>query len=840
MPSNRSISPPKRRAHRSASSSSLIAPVVTTAHVRRLSRVPSSTISPSASSQFLPRLSSHHSFPITPDCEPDLFPPQALRAPSLSDHPLSLPRLGAAVDALIRPPAKGKPPRPYDPPALFILFSVFLTIFILLIVVLRSFFPSTIETTRVLNTRRVEENLDRVARNLPPRQFWPLPDSEQRALQPLPTPLFTNVSIDRIWQTRFLAARHVQPPLRLSVVAACKDRTAFLQTALPAWLEVLHPRHDEVLLVDWATKAPDFVPLSEVVRAIDDPRLSVVTLTHSTPWVLSRAYNLAFSLARGEWLLKLDCDTALRGNFMSAHPLPKAEEHTFYRFDWATARDRNEQHLNGIFLARTHDIHAIHGYDERITTYGWEDSDLYSRLQKGEVNLVPALKALAIDVETVHHMTHDDSLREAGQHLSMGPVLQTQVNSQAAEGIPSWTLIGGVQKTRFKFDIFSRDARFLGATVVQAPGALLEQVTSTRRDAIVTEAINRVLHDWYGLPWFSLSEIDQSLEYVVRALASLGGGRAVTGGGVDSLVFAVVQGTVAERVVGVASAIAFARTHRRTLFLTWGDGCTAMRDDVPACKPGDFFDLDYNAPSPERRLTVSTKPVQARRTHIFQIARWKCRQTITECLAADPAFGSMVEWSATSTSSSPNGDIANTARSPDQMADVLQGKIEGKRNVLLRLQGRLPTQSTQQIQHEIRSLHVSKAVAEYMQQIGDLSEHVGLYIGPSMRSKTIEAVANRLLHENQGSANDTTATKVFFVTGPTREFVDEARRLLPASQTVSDALKRAHIAGETPEVRENVRQLGELLILSKCKEIVNDGRPSQAAITILSAIRHLQ
>lgn len=839
MPSNRPLSPSKPRAHRSASSSSLIAPVVTTAHVRRLSRIPSSNIPASLSSHYLPRFGSSSAFPMTPDCEPDAFPPQALRAPSLSDHPLSLPRLGAAVDALIRPPAKGKPPRPHDPPALFILFGIFLSIFIFLIFILRSFFPSATANVRALNARRVEENLERISKNLPPRQFWPLPDSAQRAAKPMPSPLFANVSVDRIWQSRFLSARHVHPPLRLSVVAACKDRTAFIQTALPDWLRVLHPHHDEVLLVDWASKTPDFVPLSEVVRASDDPRLSVVSLTHSSTWVLSRAYNLAFSLARGEWLLKLDCDTAMHHNFLAAHPLPKPEDHSFYRFDWATARDRNEQHLNGIFLARTSDIRAIHGYDERITTYGWEDSDLYNRLQKGKTGIVPALKALAINIDTVHHMPHDDSLREAGHHLYSGPVLETQINSQAADDVQSWTDIGETQRTCFQLHMFSRDARFLGATVVHSPSALLDQVSPTRREAIESEALNRVLHDLYGLPWSSLPEIDQPRAHVLQSLTRFGGGPLATAGGVDSLIFVIVQGTIAERVVGIASALAFSALHRRTLFLTWGDGCSSTQDEgALACKATEFFDLDYVEHEPDHVATV--RPVaRALPIPIFQIARWKCRGTVAECVAVDPAFGMMEEWQAVRKPLVDGTTAEDLQVDAAKLTNVLKGKIEGKRNIVLRVHGELPLLSSHQIHNAIRSLRLSTVIRDYMSQIGDVSEHVGIYIGQSLRPKAIEAVALRVLNSD-GNKDVNPTKKVYFVTGPSRETVDEARKLLPPSQALMSALGTARVTGKSSETAENIRQVAELFLLAKCKEVINDGRPSHAALTVISTLRKQQ
>lgn len=815
-----SSSPPKRPKRRSSSSSSLVPPVMTTAHVRRLSRVSSTSMHPSTSSHTLPRISSC-AFALTPDSEPDVFPPQAIRAHDLSEHPLSMQRLGAAVDSLIRPPAKGKRRRPKDPPALCFLFSIFLAIFLLLLLLLRSFFPSTSAAAIAFNATLLRENLNRVDRNLQPRQFWPLPDSQTRASQPTPRPLYINISTDRIWQTRFLSTRNAPNPLRLTVVAACKDRTAFLQTALPGWLQILHPFNDEIVLVDWASSVPEHIPLTEVVRATPDARLAIVTLSHPAPWALSRAYNLAFSLARGQWLLKLDCDTLVRPTFLTHHPLP--QQGSFYRFDWRNANTLNDRHLNGIFLARTDDIRAVYGYDERITTYGWEDTDLYSRLQRGLDGVLPPLKPIPIDGETVHHMVHDDSMRGGDQNLEMGPLLQTQVNSQATELIPSWTSIGAQQRTKFRFNVHSRDARFLSAAIVRAPTPLLDDVAENRRDDIITEAASRVLHDIYGLPWSVFDQIDSSRERLLRAL-TVASGRPARAEGVAGVIFVVVQGSVPDRLVAVASILAYNKYLRRTMFLTWGEGCIGSLTDVSSCKVSDFIKLEVADKADDLTMSVGSSEKKGLPIlPVFQIGRWKCRDSLKDCEGIDPAYGKMIELR------SFGGQSASEEQKAAQEAlETFKASASGRRNLFLRLQGLFPLLSTTDVVDSIRSLQVSVAVENYMKQVGDVSDHVGLYIGNSVRSRGIASIVKRVREGESG---------VFFVTGSSRELVMQVREQLSPSEAVLKSLSEAEAHGSTSDARETVRQIGELLLLARCREVLNEGRPPGAVSLIMRALK---
>ena len=46
------------------------------------------------------------------------------------------------------------------------------------------------------------------------------------------------------------------------------------------------------------------------------------------------------------------------------------------------AADENSRHLNGVLLVRRAHFAAVAGYDERMAHYGYDDSDLYARLEQ--------------------------------------------------------------------------------------------------------------------------------------------------------------------------------------------------------------------------------------------------------------------------------------------------------------------------------------------------------------------------------------------------------------------------------------------------------------------------
>ena len=220
----------------------------------------------------------------------------------------------------------------------------------------------------------------------------------------------------------------------------------------------------------------------------------------------------------------------------------------YYRCPWETSRDENERHLNGVFLARVEHLRAVHGYDERIATYGWDDSDLYSRLERA----VPALKYRPMDAALLSHIKHGDDFRGVGQQLVAGPTLETQINSLALSSLPAWETQAGAESSTYTFALNSIDGRFASATVLQTPRPLLDRLTPDQRERVLTEARDRLLHDVYAIPWSVLSEINRSRAELVRRFSLFE--RSPQWARSKGVIFAEVRGSVADRMVAIASA----------------------------------------------------------------------------------------------------------------------------------------------------------------------------------------------------------------------------------------------------------------------------------------------
>lgn len=210
---------------------------------------------------------------------------------------------------------------------------------------------------------------------------------------------------------------HIHYPRRqfegVSVITACMNRNANLAIAIRTWLSISEIR--EIIVVDWSSTEPVLDTLKRHLRDIPrwSEKVKLIRVEGQTKWVLSWAYNLAARHATRPWLLKLDCDNTLEKYFIQSHLRIATETESvaettseFFTGDWQKARNRNELHLNGVLLTPRHSFLAIGGYNEFIQSYGWDDSDLYLRL---ETSL--HMRRVAIDNNTISHIEHDDVAR---------------------------------------------------------------------------------------------------------------------------------------------------------------------------------------------------------------------------------------------------------------------------------------------------------------------------------------------------------------------------------------------------------------------------------------------
>lgn len=161
-------------------------------------------------------------------------------------------------------------------------------------------------------------------------------------------------------------------PTPVTVIAAVMNRPAALRVALASWL--VQPGVEEVIVCDWSS-AEDLRPLAEI-----DRRVWVLRVEGEPQFHLSAAYNLAADFASREWLLKLDADYVLNpyrpllrhhppepGEFLTGHgclDLPNALLHG----------------LDGLLLVERSAFRAIHGYNEHLIGWGYDDIDVRARL----------------------------------------------------------------------------------------------------------------------------------------------------------------------------------------------------------------------------------------------------------------------------------------------------------------------------------------------------------------------------------------------------------------------------------------------------------------------------
>jgi hypothetical protein len=205
-----------------------------------------------------------------------------------------------------------------------------------------------------------------------------------------------------------------------SIFTSCMDRNDNLEKALPSWLAA---NPDEIVIVDWHSKTP-LKPLVEKYNALDfintgKRRIKLITVPNVDKWVLTWSFNLAARFTCYSRILKVDCDTVLQPSFFCHHYLDK--ENVFFAGDWRKARNRNENFVNGVvYLKRQHFFQA-NGYDEGIITYGWDDSELHDSLEKVKI------LRLNINLDTLSHLEHDDSLRTANQKLEHGNRLDIEI-----------------------------------------------------------------------------------------------------------------------------------------------------------------------------------------------------------------------------------------------------------------------------------------------------------------------------------------------------------------------------------------------------------------------------
>lgn len=178
---------------------------------------------------------------------------------------------------------------------------------------------------------------------------------------------------------------------------------------LPNWLK---QKFDEIILLDWSSEPP----VTLIAGVLDDPRVRIVRVEGQKSFIRVWAQNVATRMARYNRVFKCDSDVVFTGDFFGSHPLQKGE---FWVGDWMQGRDFNERHLHGDTYYHIDDFDLVHGYDERIGSYGHDDTNLKDRM------VLAGLRKRVFSYNQMYHQPHDNSKRTSNQKM-VHPMVNTR------------------------------------------------------------------------------------------------------------------------------------------------------------------------------------------------------------------------------------------------------------------------------------------------------------------------------------------------------------------------------------------------------------------------------
>ena len=211
------------------------------------------------------------------------------------------------------------------------------------------------------------------------------------------------------------------------------NRNENVERNLENWLS---QEIDELILLDWSSGEH----VSNIRGIFKDSRVRVVRVEGQTKFVRTLAQNLATQMARNNKIFKCDSDVEFKGDFFSNHILNEGE---FWVGDWHQGRDYNERHLHGETYYHLNDFYKVSGYDERISGYGHDDTNLKDRM------LLAGMIKKVFSYNYLYHQPHSQMKRIENQNM-VHPMVKTYQNRIAVNKNRLWSQYENMQKYKIK------------------------------------------------------------------------------------------------------------------------------------------------------------------------------------------------------------------------------------------------------------------------------------------------------------------------------------------------------------------------------------------------------
>lgn len=220
----------------------------------------------------------------------------------------------------------------------------------------------------------------------------------------------------------------------VSIATACMNRHENLIQCLPGWLTL---PVEQIIIVDWSSDQS----VRNIIRSrYTTDRIVVITVKNQQYWHLTKAFNLALSACKSSHILKLDCDYFCSENLI--------KELYFGRNSFCHIRHENlkgeNKFLSGLFAADLNLLRKVNFFDERIRSYGWDETDLFRRVYWH------AEKILKVNSKSVSHLPHTEDQRTESSENSLAgiiaskcqvslPIVSTLLNRYATEKREEWS-----------------------------------------------------------------------------------------------------------------------------------------------------------------------------------------------------------------------------------------------------------------------------------------------------------------------------------------------------------------------------------------------------------------
>jgi hypothetical protein len=190
----------------------------------------------------------------------------------------------------------------------------------------------------------------------------------------------------------------------ISIVSVAMNRTDHLLQKARA-VSMLNG-HAEHVIVDFGSTTPisrDQLP--------SDGRIQLHrVMSPDGRWWLTHSYNLAFALASGDYILKLDADVLPTQHFMDVLSEQQAATKAHLMCNRLTLQDWSLPSelftTNGLFLCKKTSLAQVGGFNPYIQGWGWDEIDLYSRF------FLAGFPASRIPQEGLDLIEHDNDIRE--------------------------------------------------------------------------------------------------------------------------------------------------------------------------------------------------------------------------------------------------------------------------------------------------------------------------------------------------------------------------------------------------------------------------------------------